>query len=345
MPDIEARRATLRDVAAAAGVSYQTVSRVVNQKPSVAPGTRERVLDVIRQLNFTPNPAAQVLNTGRSHILQLVIFTSVYGRAVSAMVQEGHQLGYTLAITELGEPASIKALRERLEATARMADGLLLMLPYEGLSPDDLFELCDGRPFVVVGSEMGTQVSSVVFDQRHAIDQVVDHLLSLGHRGIVEIAGGLDHAEARARHQALAACLALRGMRLAASLEADPQAASAFTAVERLLSADLQFTALLVGNDRMALGALRALRERGLRVPEDVSIVGFEDVQESAFYEPPLTTVRQDFYAFGRQCVKDLVAHIEVPDTQVTTHVLYPELVVRQSTALCRCTEPARAQS
>jgi len=258
------------------------------------------------------------------------------------MVQEAHRLGYTLAITEFRELQSAAVLRESLQAKARMADGLLLMLPHDDLSVDDLVAICDGRPFVLVGRSLEAGIPSVCFDHREGARQAVDHLLRLGHRRIAEITGALDQADARARHEALLDVLMAHGMQPVASIEGDLQASSGYAAVERLLDGGTpSFTALLVGNDRMALGAIRALREHGLRVPEDISIVSFDDAQESAYYEPPLTSVRQDFHALGRRCVDHMVSLIEEPDGPVHQHVLYPELVVRQSVALCESAKPA----
>jgi DNA-binding LacI/PurR family transcriptional regulator len=216
-----------------------------------------------------------------------------------------------------------------------MADGFLLMLPHEGLSGADLSLLCDGRPFVVVGGQVGPGIPSVVFDQRAGVRAAADYLLRLGHRRIAEIMGSPAHADARARHEAFVEVMDAHGLQPAASVEGDFQAASGYAAVQRMLATRVEFSALLVGNDRMALGAMRALREHGLRVPEDVSIVGFEDAQESAYYEPPLTTVRQNFDALGAQCVSVLVSLIEGSDVPIHQVVLRPELVVRQSAKMC----------
>lgn len=322
----------MRDVASLAGVSYQTVSRVVNRHPNVASETRERVLRAIDELNYRPNWAAQALTTGRSHILHLIIFQFGYGYPVPAMFDWAREFGYTMTVTELKEPITEAKVREVLGGAAWMIDGLLLVMPFPYLSYGVLTELCQGHPFVFVGIELGAQLPSVVFDQRHGTRQAVQHLLDLGHCQIAEISGPRDNLDARVRHETFVALLEERGIEPGPKAEGDFFAPSGYAAAIRLLDSGKPFSAIFVANDPMALGAMRALHEHGIRVPEDVSVVGFDDILESAYFEPPLTTVRQDFRALGKQSVEYLVSLIEEPDTPVHQRVLYPELVVRQST-------------
>jgi len=326
--------ATLRDVARAAGVSYQTVWRVVKGHPHVAENTRRRVREVLEQLDYRPHRAAQVLTTGRSGMLQLVVFKGMYGAPpLSTLVHAAYVHGYTMMVTELERPGSIEAMRDALRASSRIVDGMLMVLPYPYIPYEMLGDLCQGRPFVVIGTEVGAHIPSVVIDQAYGMELLCHHLLSLGHRAIAEISGPLMNFDARARHEALCEQLAGAGLSLWMSMEGNFDVASGYRAAKRLLASSRTFTALVVGNDAMALGALRALHEAGLRVPENVSVVGFDDRPESAYFEPPLTTVRQDFDALAQESVAYLASMVE--DAHVSweqQRVLDPELVVRQST-------------
>lgn len=344
MSETQSRRATLNDVAKLAGVSYQTVSRVVNEHPSVAPETRSKVLEAIRQLDYRPNQAAKVLATGRSQILQLLTYDLSYNDPLPAMVYWARRLGYTMAVAEFDHVAPKSQLRETLDTlSARMVDGIVMLTPYPIPTYDELQLYCQGTPIVVVGTAMGARVPSVVYDQSRGVELAVEHLLSRGHRQIAEISGPLDnvvtypskgHNDAQVRHQTLQARLRAEGLEPGPSVEGDFTIQSGYQAAQEIVDRREPFTALLVGNDRMALGAMRALRERGLRIPEDVSIVGFDDMMEAAYFEPPLTTVRQDLESLARESIEYLTSLITMPSNTVHQRVLYPELIVRKST--CR---------
>ncbi len=325
------KRPTLRDVADRAGVSYQTVSRVVNEHPHVAAETRRRVLEVIRELDYRPHRAAQLLTSGRSYILQLVIFEFGYGDPLPAILHWGRQYGYTMVVTEVENPTSIDSVRAVLKETAELVDGLLMIMPYPHLDYQTLKDLCQGRPFVVACTELGARVPSVVFDQWQGTRQALDHLIKLGHRQIAEISGPLENFDARIRHQVWETLLERRGLEPGPSVEGDFEVCSGYRGTRNLLQMERPFTSILAGNDLMALGAMRALREVGLRVPEDVSIVGFDDIDEAAYFDPPLTTVRQDFDILGRESVEYLVSLIENPNMSIHQRVFHPELVVRES--------------
>ncbi|HOT92023.1 MAG TPA: LacI family DNA-binding transcriptional regulator [Anaerolineae bacterium] len=334
MSDPQTKRATLHDVAALAGVSYQTVSRVINNQPYVAEKTRAKVLQAIRQLDYRPNQAAQALATGRSYILQLLMFDIRYSDPFPAMLYWARKMGYTLAISEISPAASKKEVGDFLEDLAtRMVDGLIIYTPFPPFSYQEMQQLCRGVPFVLVGAEPGVKAPSVVFDQRHGCRLAVQHLLDLGHRQIAEITGPLAHIDARLRHETLVAILQAQGLTPGPSVEGDFEVPSGYRGAKKLLENGKPFTALFVANDRMALGALCALHEQGLKVPEDVSVIGFDDMGEAAYFTPPLTTVRQDLNALAQQCIEYLVSMIKNPDTPVQQRNLYPELIVRKSTA------------
>ncbi|NLE43936.1 MAG: LacI family transcriptional regulator [Chloroflexi bacterium] len=333
MPEVQSKRSTLHDVAALAGVSYQTVSRVINRHPNVAEKTRAQVLDAIRQLDYRPNQAAKVLATGRSYMLQLIMFDIRYNDPLPAMIYWAKRMGYTLVISEITPFTPRDETRDRLEELAsRMIDGLIIFSPYAFLPYEELTELCRGVPFVLVGTEMGMKAPSVVFDQRHGAGLAIQHLLDLGHRHIAEIRGPQEHIDARARHETFVSILKARGLPSDLSVEGDFEVPSGYEATRSLLTTGAPFTALFASNDRMAVGALHALCEHGLYVPQDVSLVGFDDMTEAAYLNPPLTTVRQDLDVIAQQSIEYVVSMIQNPKMPVHQRVLYPELITRRST-------------
>jgi LacI family transcriptional regulator len=332
MPDSIIKQATLRDVADLAGVSYQTVWRVVKEHPHVAEETRRRVLQAVRQLDYHPHRPAQMLTTGRSHILHLIFFEGSYDDPLLSVLHWAQEYGYTLIVSALSDVSSSDAVRSALRETAQMIDGVLLVMPYAHLSYEELRALCQGRPFVVVNTRLGSRMPSVVFDQWNGARQIVEHLIELGHTEIAEISGPLETADGSVRHGSWRRCLELNGLDTGLSVAGDFEVCSGYARTKQLLATGRRFTALVTGNDRMALGAIRALREAGLRVPDDVSVVGYDDISEAAFFDPPLTTVRQDFDVLGRESIEYLVALIEETHIAVQQRVLYPELVIRQST-------------
>ena len=329
------KRVTLDDVALLSGVSSQTVSRVVNNHPHVSDDTRRRVLNAIQQLNYRPNRAARNLVTRRSCMLGIVTYgLSHFGPAqmMANVEQTARARGYGVSFATITQMTGGE-IQEALKSLGdRSVDGLVLITPILGVSYADLTRLCDGVPFVQIDTELSARVPSVVIDQHYGSQIVTQHLIDLGHRSICEISGPLNWFGARARHESWLATVSAAGLQPGGSVEGNWTARSGWEAVRRLLDMGEQFTALVVANDQMALGAMRALRARGIRVPEDVSVVGFDDIPEAAFFEPPLTTVRQNFAALGEQSVEYLVTMIENPDTPLHQRVLYPQLIERQST-------------
>jgi DNA-binding LacI/PurR family transcriptional regulator len=273
-----------------------------------------------------------VLTTGRSYILQLVIFEYGYGDPLPALLHWVREYGYTTVVTEIKDASSPEHVREVLKEAAQMVDGLLMVMPYPHLSYEELTTLCQGRPFVVACTKLGSRMPSVVFDQWNGARQGIEHLLGLGHRRIAEISGPPGNFDADMRHQAWRRYLLDNGLKPGPRVVGDWEVCSGYHGAKRLLRSAEPFTAILAGNDLIALGAMRALREAGLRVPEDVSIVGFDDIEEAAYFDPPLTTVRQDFDMLGRGSVEYLVSLIEDDSIPIHQRVLYPELIVREST-------------
>lgn len=335
MSSPRSRQVTLYDVAQLSGVSYQTVSRVINNHPHVSKETRQRVLNAIRELNYHPNRAAQSLVTRRSNTLEIITYgTHYYGpsQMVYSVERAAWRLGYNLVFSSVAEPSPDQIQAALNGISGRLIDGIIMITPVIGVDYDELLVCCGDTPFVLVDTEPGSKLPSVVIDQSYGCRLAIEHLIARGHRQICEISGPLNWFGAIARHRSWQATLQAAGLPAGVSVEGDWTPSGGYSAAQRLLAEGAQFTALIVGNDQMALGALRAFREAGLRVPEDISVIGFDDIPEAAYFEPPLTTVRQDFAALGQQAVEYLIDLIERPDRPLHQRMLYPNLVERQST-------------
>lgn len=330
-----AHRVTLHDVAEHSGVSYQTVSRVINGNPHVAKETRQRVLRSIKELNYQPNSAARSLVTRRSNLIEIITFGGHhYGPAQMVLHVESaaRKRGYNLIVSNIQEMTSDNVQVAVNSLSGRLVDGIIMITPAMGVAYADLTELCKGIPFVMIDTELGSITPSVVINQRFGGQLAARHLIDLGHQTICEISGPLNWYGALARHESWHETLQTAGLLPGLSVEGDWTALGGYRAAKYLLESGAQFTGLVVGNDQMALGAMRALRENGLHIPEDVSVVGFDDIPEAACFEPPLTTIRQDFNVLGKQSVEYLVDRINQPDTPLQQRVLYPALIERQST-------------
>ena len=241
--------------------------------------------------------------------------------------------GYDLIFSNVAEPRSenIRAAMERLGRW--QVDGMILITPVPGIDYEDIVGWHPDTPIVLMDAPLGTATPSVVVDQGYGSHLVTKHLVDLGHQSLCEISGPLNWFGAVARHVSWIKTLQDAGLKPGKSYEADWTALGGYKAAQRLLETGERFTSLVVGNDQMALGAMRALREFGLRIPEDVSVVGFDDIPEAGCFAPPLTTVRQDFDLLGKQGIDYLVERIENPDTPAEQRVIYPELIKRASTA------------
>ncbi len=332
----KARAVTLNDVAEASGVSHQTVSRVINGSPQVAERTRAKILAVITELGYRPNSVARQLVTGTSTTIGIISFgTHFYGPAQMVRSVEGalkdRGYGFVFASIDSLELSEISGALRDLER--HHVAGLILVTPLLEVQLKDLQSLCNGLPFVMIDVPKGADLPSVLFDQAYGSELATRHLLSLGHHDICEISGPLTWSGALERHQAWFSTLSRAGFTPGRSVEGDWTAAGGCRAAQELLNLNHPFSALVVGNDQMALGALSALREANLRVPEDVSVIGFDDIPEARYFHPPLSTVRQDFRVLGLQSAAAILALVETPEGTSEQVLLQPELVVRSSTA------------
>lgn len=333
MAKSNARSPRLEDVAERAGVSHQTVSRVINNHPNVSKATRERVEAAIAELGYRRNTAARSLVTRKSQTIGVLgSELSQYGPAntLLGVEQAARDAGYFVSIAALrsvNREAIFDAIRHFLDQSV---DGIVVIVPHsETLLA--LAELNPGVPVVAVGSLGSEAVSGAMVDQKRGAELAVGHLIEQGHRRIGHIAGPQDWIDGVARAEGWSAALRSAGLDDSLVVEGDWSAGSGYE-IGRKLAAERTATALFVGNDQMSLGLLRAFNEAGVRVPEDVSVVGFDDQPESGYFTPPLTTVRQDFEELGRRCMDLMLNAIANGDT-VSTTVVEPELVVRRSTS------------
>lgn len=328
------RSAVMADVARVAGVSHQTVSRVINDADHVRPETRERVLRAMLELDYRPNSVARALVTGRSHTLGVVSFdTTLYGPASTlfGIERAAHAQGYFVSIVSVTslDRASVLGAVQRLRAQG--VDGILIITPHDAAA-EAVQHIPSDTPVVAVEAGPEGSVPVVAVDQLGGAAAATRHLLELGHRTVWHIAGPSDWLEARQRVEGWAAALAEAGADAPPLLHGDWSARSGYELGKRLATVR-DVTAVFAGNDQMALGLLRAVAETGRQVPRDLSVVGFDDIPEAQFFTPPLTTVRQDFNEMGRQSVMLLLGEIAATGRASDRVVVKPELQIRESTA------------
>jgi DNA-binding LacI/PurR family transcriptional regulator len=322
------------DVAAAAGVSHQTVSRVLNDARSVREPTRQRVLAAMLDLGYRRNPAARALATRRSQTLGVIgSHTTFHGPAsiLYAVERSAREAGYLVSVVSerTVDGATLRRAVERLDRQA--VEGLVVVGPLLSTA-EAVAQLPPEVPVVVVEGAGEGDLPAVRLDQRGGARRVTRHLLERGAATVWHVAGPREWREARAREAGWREELEAAGAEVPETLGGDWSAASGWAA-GRVLAARADVEAVFVANDQMALGVLRALAEGGRRVPEDVLVAGFDDVPEAAYYGPPLTTVRQDFDAVGRRSVQLLIERVTgEEDAEELPALPLPELVVRRST-------------
>jgi DNA-binding LacI/PurR family transcriptional regulator len=329
------RGAAMSDVGRLAGVSHQTVSRVINGSPKVRPETRLRVIAAMRELGYRPNSVARALVTGRTNTLGVVGFdTTLYGPASTlfGIERAAHEAGYFMIVASLKalNRASVPDAVERLRIQG--VDGILVIAP-DLEAADALQHTPADLPMVAVEAGPADVVPVVAVDQYAGAVSATQHLLDLGHRNVWHISGPPDWLESRERVDGWRASLKDAGIEAAPPLPGDWSARAGYDHGRRL-SADPQVTAIFAANDQMALGVLRAMNEAGRAIPDDVSVVGFDDIPEAPYFTPPLTTVRQDFIEVGSRSLRLLVRTIEAGYLAPSRSLVEPQLVVRASTAI-----------
>ncbi|MGW5860760.1 LacI family DNA-binding transcriptional regulator [Streptomyces sp. NPDC055239] len=324
----------MADVAALAGVSSQTVSRVSNGYSGVTDETRQQVLAAMKELGYRPNSAARALKRGEFRTIGLITFTlSTTGnvRTIDAIATSAAQEGYAVTLLPVAVPTQdeVRGAFSRLGELA--VDAVIVIMEVHLLDAAAL-SLPPHVQVVVADSDAGNRYTVVDTDQAGGTRDAVRHLLDLGHRTVWHLAGPEDSYAAQRRADAWRATLVDAGCEPPPLVRGDWSAESGYRAGLGIADQE-ECTAVFAANDQMALGLLRALHERGRKVPDDVSVIGFDDIPESGSFLPPLTTVHQDFAEVGRRCVEGVLRQMQQSTPERGTTLVPTRLVRRQSTA------------
>ncbi len=329
--------ATIHDIASAAGVSPSTVSRILTGSARVSDKKRARVEEAIKTLNYRPNVIAQRLASGRSMAIGVLTENTtslVFGEILNGIEKALEGTGYHHLFASsyhysAGELGAIDMLIKQ------RVDGLIVV---GGQIPDaDLCHLAQQMPLVVVGrAVVGAENNVIQVENFQGAYQATHYLIELGHRRVAHITGRLPHSDSIARRDGY-----LKALR-DAKIEPDPNLIiegtflekSGLLAVEMLLTRAVSFSAIFAANDQMAYGARLALYRRGIRVPDDVSLVGFDDLPNSAYTTPPLTTIRQPIVQIGVAAAEGVLEMIKGHHPSLPT--LPTALVIRESAAISR---------
>ncbi len=325
---------TMREVARYAGVSHQTVSRVINGSDRVRPETRQRVQAAIQALGYRPNASAQFLATGRPLTIACLapnLTDYTFASIIEGATTESRQHGYFIISASAPDEAIFADLIDQLIATRR-AEGLIVINPYIDQRYNHLPR--DVATVFVGARQCLNSIHCVSIDNEAAGYLATEHLLKLGHQQIAQITGPLKEDCSQDRLSGYEQALMRFGLKLDPQLvvEGDWSASSGYKAVLQWLERATPFTAIMAQNDRMAVGAIRALREAGKRVPEEISVIGCDDMPLSSYFDPPLTTIRQDMLEIGQQAVRLLIRSIENPNSECQHLRLPVKLIVRHST-------------
>ncbi len=346
--DAAPKRISLKMVAERVGLSTAAVSRVLNESPaakSIPKATQERILSAARQLNYQPNQLARSLRRGRSHTVGVLVpeVSEGYATLVLAGLEQGLlQAGYFYYLISHHHRADLIE-QSQIMLAERAVDGIIAI--------DTALQRYRPLPTVTISCpDKHEWVTNIVLNHKRAAELAIGHLTGLGHRHIALIKGQAFSSDTEPRWQAIQHAAAKANLKLnpelMAQLEGDsPSHDPGYFAAQRLLASKAPFTAIFAFNDVSAIGAIRAVREAGLRVPQDVSVVGFDDVQSAAFQNPALTTVRQPLRTMGILAAEAIARQIASPSDHPPSRqvIVDPELVVRDSTCPPSAKKPARA--
>ncbi|MFN2202901.1 MAG: LacI family DNA-binding transcriptional regulator [Caldilineaceae bacterium] len=338
-------RVTIGDVARQAGVSKQTVSRVINQHPDVADVTRVRVQQVVDTLGYQPSSIARSLTSGRSQTLGVVGYGLEYfgtSRILSGIEQEANRLGYIVLLCLVRSPEAHDTQKFFEKLLALHVNGIIWAAPEIGTNRSWIDDAGQSIPVPVVHLSTRPRPGQLVvnIDNRRGAFDATSHLLDQGHREVGIITGPLNWWDALQRRLGWEDALNQAGIVADETMiaEGDWSAASGERAFGQLLEQNAQLSAVFACNDQMALGVIRAAHAMNRRIPQDLALVGFDDIPESAYYTPALTTIHQDVVAVGRRSV-NAFAHLfdrqEVPaPVGIDSELISTELVIRESSVI-----------
>ena len=326
---------TLRDVARLAGVSHQTVSRVINGSEDVLPETRANVEAAIKQLGYRPNAIARSMARGQTHTLACIspnLTDYTFASVIEGAETEARQHDYFLLSSSATDPKAFHALVDELVGHRRV-DGLIVINPYS----DDRFQhIPEKFPVVFVGAQSHEQkISSVCLDDEKVAYEATRHLISLGHTDIALVTGPMEEDCSLDRTEGYRRALQEAGIPFDNSkiIEGDWSATSGQDALLSFVEQGRVPTAVFAQNDRMAMGVLRAARDVNIKVPTQLAVIGVDDMPLSSYFDPPLTTMRQDMPRIGQEATRMLLDIIQKKNTGQREVKLSAELVVRQSTS------------
>jgi DNA-binding LacI/PurR family transcriptional regulator len=326
------KKANIYDVAKLAGVSHQTVSRVLNNHASLKPETREKVEKAISELQYRPNQAARQLVTSRSRMIGILIAgTELYGpwAILNAMEREARLEGYSvISISVL--PDSPESWREGIEQLRNLdIDGVItIALPNKIIK--EVETSLSSATIVIVDTEPNKKFDAVNIENFEGGKIATEHLISLGHKKITHVAGPSDGYEGQMRRNGYEEAMSAAKLK-SDVVEGDWSIESGYQAGLQIVARRERPTAVFTTNDHQALGLIKALAEKGISVPGDISIVAFDDIPEAAYFSPALTTVRQDFDDLGNLAINRMLAQLREP-VKSAAYTIKPELVVRDST-------------
>lgn len=326
---------TIRDVARLAGVSHQTVSRVINDKECVLPETRMKVEAAIAELGFRPSAIARSMADGSTRTFACIspnLTDFTFCSLIDSAETYAREHGYFLISASAPDAESFAVLIEQL-ISSRRAEGLLVINPYA----DERHRSLPGDvPVVLLGARPRSKgLTSVALDDVHGGVIAAQHLISLGHQKIAVISGPREEDCAQDRLSGCKKAMEEAGLEFDERrvYAGDWSASSGQAGVDHFRAHDVDFTALFVQNDRMAVGAIDQLQKSGLNVPQDVSVVGFDDMPLASYFNPPLTTIRQDISTLGREASRLLIEAREGKSRAHQQLLFTPELVLRNSTS------------
>lgn len=338
-------RITIKGVAQAAGVSTQTVSRVLNDRPDVAPETRQRVKQIIAEYGYQPSALARSLIQQRSYTLGVVTSgLQLVGprQSLNGITEKAEAMGYTLLLKELPEFQDCDPQPVLNSLLARQVDGILWAVPEVGENRCWLVDRLPALhvPILFLTMAMREGVPSATIANFEGGFDATQHLLDQGVTRIGHISGPLEWWESRERKAGWETALQSAGLPISGDdwVEGNWSPESGHAALEHLLHGGKDLQALFAANDQMAIGALHCAHASGLRVPQDLAIVGFDDIPEAAYTWPPLSTIHQDLTALGRAAVGELVALIEAQHAGLSSPIPnllhHPRLIPRASSIL-----------
>ncbi|MFN8433481.1 MAG: LacI family DNA-binding transcriptional regulator [Anaerolineales bacterium] len=327
-------RPTIRDVARQAGVSHQTVSRVINGSEDVLPETRAIVEATIEELGYRPSAIARSMARGLTHTLAIIspnLTDYTFASVIEGAEVEARQHNYFVLSSSASDPKAFQGLVDELVGHRRV-DGVIVINPYA----DERYEfLPKDFPVVFVGARSHDEnVCSISLDDQKVAYEATQHLISLGHKRIALVTGPMEEDCSQDRLEGFQRALKEAGISFDQSLvfEGDWSASSGSEALMDFVQKGNLPTAVFAQNDRMAMGVMRAARDANLKVPDQLSVIGVDDMPLSSYFDPPLTTMRQDMPLIGQEAIRKLIEIIQNKTVEQTVLKLPAQLVVRQST-------------